>query len=109
MARIAFGMSRFGSPAACKDCGGAFARSRFGVDFCGAKCRMRFNNRRTKRGGELYDLAMLNRFGDKEKGKLTKHVAALLDRWHAEDKRERSGRESWGELSYSEQRRLGVQ
>lgn len=101
-------MPHFRSSATCKDCGNPF-RGRYSTDFCGTPCRMRFNNRRTRRGGELYDLAMLNRFGEKEKAKLTKHLAALLDRWRAEDKREREGRESWGELSYSERRRLRVQ
>lgn len=81
----------------CLECGQSFAASVSGAEFCGPGCRMVFNNRRAKRGAELYDLFMALRH-DRATATLFK-VWRLLNRLAAifrdEDRRERDGRPSW--------------
>lgn len=82
---------------ACLECGQSFAATVSGAEFCGPGCRMVFNNRRAKRGAELYDLFMALRH-DRATATLFK-VWRLLNRLAAifrdEDRRERDGRPSW--------------
>lgn len=82
---------------ACLECGRPFSASVSGAEFCGPVCRMVFNNRRTRRGAELYDLFMALRH-DRATATAFK-VWRLLNRlaagFRAEDVSERDGRRSW--------------
>lgn len=67
----------------CAECG----KAADGKEFCGAKCRSAWHNRRTKRGALLYDLAMIE-LVDRDSfnkynmgGRRDQQIAA----WHAED------------------------
>ncbi|WP_426315686.1 hypothetical protein ACN9MF_12940 [Methylobacterium fujisawaense] len=81
----------------CLECGRPFAAAVSGAEFCGPACRMVFNNRRARRGAELYDLFMALRH-DRATATLFK-VWRLLNRLAAifrdEDRQERDGRKSW--------------
>ena len=81
----------------CLECGRPFAAAVSGAEFCGPACRMVFNDRRAKRGAELYDLFMALRH-DRATATLFK-VWRLLNRLAAifrdEDRLERDGRRSW--------------
>lgn len=82
---------------ACLECGVPFASGVAGAEFCGNACRMAFNNRRSKRGAEIYDLLMALRHD--------RHTATVLKVWtllsrcaaiyREEDRAERDGRRSW--------------
>lgn len=82
---------------ACLDCGEAFASAITSAEFCGNACRMAFNNRRAKRGAEIYDLVMALRH-DRATATLLK-VWRLINRlasiYRDEDRAERAGRRSW--------------
>lgn len=84
-------------PRACLECGEPYTRGAADAEFCGARCRMAFNNRRAKRGAELYDLFMALRH-DRAVATAYK-VWRLLNRlaagFRAEDVAERAGRRSW--------------
>jgi hypothetical protein len=81
----------------CLECGKPFGSAVREAEFCGPPCRMVFNNRRTKRGAELYDLFMALRH-DRQTATALK-VWRLLNRCAAifreEDRSERDGRRSW--------------
>ena len=81
----------------CFECGRPFTASVSGAEFCGPACRMVFNNRRAKRGAELYDLFMALRH-DRATATLFK-VWRLLNRlaaiFRVEDRMQRDGRRSW--------------
>ncbi|WP_426221300.1 hypothetical protein [Methylobacterium sp. NFXW15] len=81
----------------CLECGQPFGSGVREAEFCGPPCRMVFNNRRAKRGAELYDLFMALRH-DRRTATALK-VWRLLNRCAAifreEDRRERAGRRSW--------------
>jgi hypothetical protein len=65
--------------------------------YCSAPCRAKFNNRRLKRGAEVYDLLMAVRFDRAaavEANAWTK-LCALCAHYRDEDHRERAGRRSW--------------
>jgi len=84
-------------PRACLECGAAYVPATAEAEFCSAHCRMAFNNRRAKRGAELYDLFMALRH-DRAVATTFK-VWRLLNRlaagFRAEDVTERAGRRSW--------------
>lgn len=85
-------------PRTCLECGGALIpASPIEAEFCASACRMAFNNRRAKRGAELYDLFMALRH-DRAVATAFK-VWRLLNRlaagFRAEDVAERDGRRSW--------------
>ncbi|QGY06038.1 transcriptional regulator [Methylobacterium mesophilicum SR1.6/6] len=80
------------------ECGGPLTpASSIEAEFCASACRMAFNNRRAKRGAELYDLFMALRH-DRAVATAFK-VWRLLNRlaagFRAEDVTERDGRRSW--------------
>ena len=81
----------------CLECGQPFGSAVREAEFCGPPCRMVFNNRRAKRGAELYDLFMALRH-DRQTATALK-VWRLLNRCAAifreEDRSEREGRRSW--------------
>lgn len=84
-------------PRACLECGAPHASPIAEAEFCSNRCRMAFNNRRAKRGAELYDLFMALRH-DRAVATAFK-VWRLLNRlaagFRAEDVAERAGRRSW--------------
>lgn len=82
--------------AQCRECGGNHDRPQEAA-FCCRECRQTWNNRRLKRGAELYDLFMLVRY---ERGLAKLHglwsiVCRLAQAWREEDVRDRGGRPSW--------------
>lgn len=81
--------------AACQECGRAGPAMPGG--FCCHRCRAAFNNRRAKRGAELYDLFMALRFDRRAATtlKLWRIVNRMASRWRSEDVTARAGRASW--------------
>lgn len=89
----------------CAECGAEFGSNRPHAEFCGTSCRKTFNNRRAQRGAELYDFAMLRRFGDKNAKNSREYATemlalmdALVSGYHEADKRYRDGRRSYATL-----------
>ena len=88
--------------AACLECGKRH-RVRQGIHpaiFCCRACRTAWNNRRAKRGAELYDLVMAHRFERKAARELGAMAAInrLASIFRQQDDRERSLRRSWRPL-----------
>jgi len=81
----------------CVVCGASYEAKRKDAEYCSPSCRIEFNNRRTTRGQQLYDLMMINRH-DRDLAKKAR-VLFLITRlcmyWKYEDNRERAGRRSW--------------
>lgn len=79
---------------ACLECGGATVKS---GDFCSAGCRSDFNNRRKRRGAELYDLYMAHRFDRAAALDLGvfQAINRLASNYRQEDHSERDSRRSW--------------
>ena len=81
----------------CLDCGTAFQAGHSTSLFCAPACRQAWNNRRLRRGAELYDLFMAFRF-DRPLARALR-VLSMLNRlasnFRDEDRRERGGRRSW--------------
>lgn len=84
--------------ARCNECGAAYhAKRRDASDFCSAKCRAAFNNRRAMRGAEMYDLVMALR-NDRElatKLGVWKIICRIAAEHRADDVASRGGRKSW--------------
>jgi hypothetical protein len=81
----------------CLECGDAFESLRTFGGFCCPAHRADFNNRRMKRGAELYDLVMAWRYQralDRLLG-LRKLVCRMAQAFRDEDWRDRDGRRSW--------------
>jgi predicted nucleic acid-binding Zn ribbon protein len=80
----------------CLECGAPIATDR-DATFCATGCRQAFNNRRLKRGAELYDLWMAHRYERPLARAL--HVLTAVNRlaasWRQQDRLERAGRRSW--------------
>ncbi len=79
---------------ACLECG---ERTEKTGDFCSAGCRFDFNNRRKKRGAELYDLYMALRF-DRSTAKalgVFQAISRLASTFRQEDHDRRGSRRSW--------------
>jgi hypothetical protein len=87
--------------ATCRECGKPFtvpARGKRKV-FCMVPCEKRFNNRRMRRGALIYDMFMEGRFNRAESEKTMRSVMSRIAmRFRDEDKAEREGRVSWGEV-----------
>lgn len=79
---------------ACLECGIATKKS---GDFCSAACRSDFNNRRKRRGAELYDLYMAHRFDRANAVDLGifQAINRLASNYRQEDHSERNSRRSW--------------
>lgn len=80
----------------CKECRSPLAADAdYRADFCGTPCRNSFNNRRMRRGAELYDLFMSLRYERTlaKTLKLWSTICALAQRWREEDRE--AGRKSW--------------
>jgi hypothetical protein len=83
---------------ACLECGCSFEfRDTRPREFCRARCRKRWNNRRMTRGAELYDLYMAHRFDRANAQELGvfQAINRLASNYRQEDNVERSGRRSW--------------
>lgn len=81
---------------ACLECGDPFERAS-GREFCAPKCRKDWNNRRMKRGAELYDLYMAHRFDRSTALELRvfQAINRMASNFRLEDRAERAGRQSW--------------
>jgi hypothetical protein len=84
----------------CRECGRSFKSRRAGREFCSPGCRSAFNNRRLRRGGQLYDLVMAWRYS--RTAPAAAGALSLLCRMAAafrqEDAIKRSGRQSWDDV-----------
>lgn len=79
---------------ACLECGEGTTRQR---EFCSAKCRSDWNNRRKQRGAELYDLYMAHRFDrtNAQALRVFQAINRMASNFREEDKARRAGRQSW--------------
>lgn len=90
----------------CQDCGDKFGTDRGNAKFCSDTCRKAFNNRRMKRGAELYDFYMMIRYersATMRDGTLQANVAKgmmekLGELYREADKTNRGGRKSWFDI-----------
>ncbi|MCE7026405.1 transcriptional regulator [Jiella sp. CBK1P-4] len=81
----------------CLECGAGFQRRREHGAFCSPRCRGTFNNRRARRGAELYDLYMAHRY-ERPLARalgLFQAINRLASVYRAEDLSQRDGRASW--------------
>lgn len=89
------------SPRTCRECGTAILARRPTADFCSARCRGAWNNRRLKQGGQLYNLVMAWRFD--RTAAAASGAQSLLCRmaaaFKADDERDRAGRPSWDDVA----------
>lgn len=79
---------------ACLECGqGTTLKG----EFCSAKHRSDWNNRRKQRGAELYDLYMAHRFDRAvaQDLKVFQAINRMASNFREEDKVRRAGRKSW--------------
>jgi predicted nucleic acid-binding Zn ribbon protein len=91
------------NPRQCRECGSRFTAVRADAEFCSTPCRRDWNNRRQKRGAELYDVFMFIRHHRKETKALQNDpginlwtvACQLATQWKAEDERDRGGRKSY--------------
>lgn len=81
--------------AVCLECGAAFDRAGDHGTFCGAKCRLAWNNRRLQRGAEIYDLLMTLRFERRSATGVFTALCRAAAAFRAADHAERAGRASW--------------
>lgn len=87
-------------PSQCLECGGRMQTTRDGPHvFCSSGCRKSFNNRRMRRGAQLYDLFMAMRHERKEAEgeRVWSALCRLAAEWRSEDDDQRGGRKSWGD------------
>lgn len=78
----------------CLECGAATGSK---GDFCGRACKDGFNNRRKRRGAELYDLYMAHRWerGTAQALGVLQAINRLASVFREEDRVARGGRRSW--------------
>lgn len=86
----------------CLECGKPTPNAK---EYCDAKCRSAFHNRRTKRGAILYDVAMIQASEPKayQQHNMGARVKRLIAGWQREDEA-RQGRRTWTkpfEVNYS--------
>jgi hypothetical protein len=81
----------------CRECGAPQGPEKAAAEFCCNPCRAAWNNRRAKRGAELYDLFMALRFDRPLARKLSlwRLICRLAAQYRAEDHDRRAGRDSW--------------
>jgi len=95
----------------CRECGQPFEGIRYSREFCSSPCRAAFHNRRSRRGAEIFDLAMGWRF-DRRHAAQTKALTLLcrmLARFREEDRSARQGRHSWDDAARVKIRRPDLQ
>jgi predicted nucleic acid-binding Zn ribbon protein len=72
----------------CRECGNAIAADRKpNAKFCSDGCKAAWNNRRKKRGADIYDLWMAMRYERDEAKRLGvwKEMCRLSEKWHEQD------------------------
>ncbi len=81
----------------CDECGAAYTPGRKDERFCCLGCRKAFENRRMKRGAQIYDLfCVMRRERDlAQKLGIWKEMCRVEQRWREEDKLERGDRRSY--------------
>ncbi|MGY2048856.1 hypothetical protein [Methylobacterium sp. JK268] len=81
----------------CLECGHAYEAAMRHSEFCCSSCRQEWNNRRSRRGAEVYDLWMAFRFQRPlaRSLKLLSALNRLASIYREEDRRERGARPSW--------------
>ena len=82
----------------CPWCGGTVPTDkRLDARFCTDPCRKAFNANRAKRGAQLYDLFMVNRYEQPlaKQFNVWKLMCRMAAEWYWQDQRERAGRHSW--------------
>jgi hypothetical protein len=85
----------------CQECGRSAETNQRDARFCSDPCRRDFNNRRAKRGAELYDLMMAHNY-DRSSRRLYgtwSLVYRLLSAYRDADNAKRNGRQSWRPVS----------
>jgi hypothetical protein len=65
----------------CAECGKEFSTPNSGRRFCGLACKRVFNNRRQRRGAQVYDLVMLGGID----ARLDERLAECVKLWRADD------------------------
>jgi len=87
------------APSVCLECGGPLPAAGEAI-FCASTCRAAFNNRRAKRGAELYDLYMAHRFdrAAATDAKVISLMNRLASNYRRQDQDQRAGRRSWRPL-----------
>ncbi|QND53450.1 hypothetical protein HB779_17315 [Phyllobacterium sp. 628] len=82
---------------ACQECGNHISDHRDGKLFCSTVCRQSFNNRRMKRGAELYDLfrALRRERSDAKQLNIWTEMCRLEKQWNDQDVLERPDRKSY--------------
>lgn len=85
------------APCRCQECDNHITDPQHGKTFCSRGCRQVFNNRRMKRGAELYDLfRALRRERSKAKAlNLWTQICRLELEWQMQDEAQRPGRKSY--------------
>ena len=85
-------------PRACRECGKGVGGLRVDKAFCTSKCRSSFNQRRARRGAEIYDMFMTMRYERtlSTRAKALWFIACrMANHWREEDVLRREGRLSW--------------
>lgn len=85
------------APCLCQECGNRISDPQREQLFCSAPCRQTFNNRRMKRGAELYDLfrALRRERGKAKELNLWTQICRLELEWQMQDEAQRPGRKSY--------------
>lgn len=81
----------------CAECGTEFTptNTRHARRFCGKDCHTVFKNRRSVRGGLLYDFLMTQRYDRMHEDEARQLVQSLCRAFRDADKAQRAGRPSW--------------
>lgn len=81
----------------CAECGAPFTptNTRHARRFCGKDCHTAFKNRRSVRGGLLYDFLMTQRYDRMHEDEARQLVQSLCRAFRDADKALRAGRPSW--------------
>lgn len=85
------------APCQCQECGVALNRPQIERLFCSPSCRMEFNNRRARRGAEIYDLfrALRRERSEAKRLNMWTLICQLELKWQQEDDAKRPGRRSY--------------
>jgi len=79
----------------CLECAAAYAPRKAGQRFCSAKCRGAFHRRRERRGAQLYDHVMMQRYDRPGDGPAAfRHLSRMASDFRQEDHAEGRAR-SW--------------
>lgn len=79
----------------CAECGNNFVPRQWNGRFCTRPCMTRYNNRRYRRGAQLYDWTMIKRYQREHESEARGIVDRLCRAYRDSDKTNRDGRPSW--------------